>query len=155
MRKIIILSMLLSLSLVICAQTKRNTQSKTKTTSVSQTERKVLGKHMLALQWISWEDFGSCTITKDNKGILHCKGEQRSKENGDYLKIDGTIMIVNAKHLKFNGTISCLVSYLNNGKVYKRNGTFNFKARGQRKYWRLQEMERSNDVCVDYVDIFF
>ena len=147
--------MLLSLSLGLCAQTKRYTASKARTASASQAERKVLGKHMLALQWISWEDFGSCTITKDNKGILHCKGEQRSKENSDYLKIDGTITIVNAKHLRFNGTIYCLVSYLNNGKVYKRNGTFNFKARGQRKYWRLQEMERSNDDCVDYVDIFF
>ena len=156
MRKLVIfLSVFLSLSLSICAQTKRNIPSNVKTTASSQVERKVLGKHMFALQWISWEDFGTCTITKDNKGLLHCKGEQRSKENGDYLKIDGTITIINAKHLRFNGTIYCLVSYLNNGKVYKRNGTFNFKARGQRKYWRLQEMERSNDDCVDYVDIFF
>ena len=156
MRKLVIfLSVFLSLSLSICAQTKRNIPSNVKTTATSQVERKVLGKHMFALQWISWEDFGTCTITKDNKGLLHCKGEQRSKENGDYLKIDGTITIINAKHLRFNGTISCFVSRLNNGKVYKRNGTFNFKARGQRKYWRLQEMERSNDVCVDYVDIFF
>ena len=52
MRKLFILSMLLSLSLIICAQTKRNTPSQTKTTTVSQTERKVVGKHMLALQWI-------------------------------------------------------------------------------------------------------
>ena len=155
MRKVLILSLLLSLSLGICAQTKRNTTSKAKTTSVSQIQQKVLGRHMLAHQWISWEDFGICTITKDNKGVLHCKGEQRSKENGDYLKIDGTITIVNAKHLKFNGTISCLVSHLNKGREYKRIGTFNFMAKGKRKYWRLQEMERTNDSCVDYVDIFF
>lgn len=156
MRKLVIfLSVFLSLSLSICAQTKRNIPSNVKTTASSQVERKVLGKHMFALQWISWEDFGTCTITKDNKGLLHCKGEQRSKENGDFLKMEGTITIVNANHLKFKGTISILVSSLNDGKIYKRSGTFNFKARGHRKYWRLQEMERSNADYVDYVDIFF
>ena len=147
--------MMLFVSLCVCAQTKRSNLSKQKSTAVSQTERKVLGKHMLALQWISWEDFGICTITKDKNGQLHCNGEQRSKENGDFLKIEGTITIVNANHLKFKGTISILVSSLNDGKIYKRSGTFNFKARGQRKYWRLQEMERSNADYVDYVDIFF
>ena len=147
--------MMLFVSLCVCAQTKRSNLSKQKSTAVSQTERKVLGKHMLALQWISWENFGICTITKDKNGQLHCKGEQRSKENGDFLKIEGTITIVNAYHLKFKGTISILVSSLNDGKIYKRSGTFNFKARGQRKYWRLQEMERSNADYVDYVDIFF
>ena len=72
-----------------------------------------------------------------------------------YLKIDGTITIVNAKHLRFTGTISSLVSYLNNGREFKRKGTFNFVPSGKRKYWRLQEMNRANDECVDYVDIFF
>jgi hypothetical protein len=110
---------------------------------------------MLSLQWISWENFGTCTITKDSKGLLHCRGEQLSKENGDYLKMDGSITVVNARHLQFKGTITILVSYLNNGKEFKRRGTFNFKARGKRRYWRLQEMERSNDECVDYVDIYF
>ena len=155
MRKFVVLFMLLSLSLGVGAQTKRNTSSRAKTTKVSQVERKVLGKHMLALQWISWEDFGTCTITKNNRGQLICKGEQRSKKDGDYLKIDGTITIVNAKHLRFTGTISSLVSYLNNGREFKRKGTFNFVASGKRKYWRLQEMNRANDECVDYVDIFF
>ena len=147
--------MLLFLSHCVCAQTKKSKLSLPKNTVVSQTERKVLGKHMLALQWISWENFGICTITKDKNGQLRCKGEQRSKENDDFLKMEGKIIIVNANHLKFKGTISILVSSLNDGKIYKRSGTFNFRARGQRKYWRLQEMERSNAEYVDYVDIFF
>lgn len=157
LKKTIILTLMLSMVFGISAQTKtkgRNT-SKQKVSAVLSIERKVLGKHMLALQWISWEDFGTCTITKDSNGVLHCKGEQRSKENNDYLKIDGTIAIVNSNHLVLKGTIDILVNYLNNGKVYKRNGSFNFKARGNRRYWRLQEMERNNDDCVDYVDIFF
>lgn len=57
--------------------------------------------------------------------------------------------------MEFNGTISCLVSYLNNGKEYKRSGTFNFKARGQRKCWRLQEMECLNENCVNNIDVVF
>ena len=34
-------------------------------------------------------------------------------------------------------------------------GTFNFVATGNRKYWRMQEMENPVDECVDYIDIYF
>ena len=155
MKKTIILLMMLLMVLGVDAQAKRRSVTKQKVSSILPVERKVLGKHMLSLQWISWKDFGICTIAKDSNGVLHCKVEQRSKENNDFLMIDGTISIVNSTHIIFKGTIDILVDYLNNGKVYKRNGSINFKARGNRRFWRLQEMERNNDVCVDYVDIFF
>ena len=31
--------------------------------SNAQLEKQVIGKHMLSLQWISWEKFGTCEIT--------------------------------------------------------------------------------------------
>ena len=52
-------------------------------------ERKVVGRHLLSLQWISWDYFGTCEITKLNNGKYKCKGSQYSKENSDYLKLDG------------------------------------------------------------------
>ena len=155
MKRMIFLAWMLSIVFVASAQTKGRHTSKQTAPSTRAVERDVLGRHMLSLQWISWEDFGTCTITKDSKGVLHCKGEQRSKDNDEYLKMEGTITIVNARHLIFNGTIDILAYGLNNNKVYKRKGSFNFKARGNRKYWRLQEMVRANDDGVDYVDIYF
>ena len=117
-------------------------------------EKKVVGKHLLSLQWISWDYFGTCEISKIENGKYRCVGSQRSKENSDYLKLDGYISIVNEKHLKFTGVIRTKVYHLNNGNEYVREGTFDFKATDGRKYWREQEMA-GPDGCTDYIDIFF
>ena len=117
--------------------------------------RNILGKHMCSLQWISWKDFGSVTISQDSDKTIHVKGGQKSKTNSDYLDIDGTLTIVNPLHLKFEGEIITCVDYINNGKPVKRKGTYNFTVAGQRRYWRMQEMTNPDDGCCDYVDIYF
>lgn len=117
-------------------------------------ERKVVGKHLLSLQWISWDYFGSCEISKVGQNRYRCVGRQDSKENSDYLKLDGYISIVNEKHLKFTGAIRTKVEFLNNGEEYVREGTFDFKATDGRQYWREQEMAGPDGVT-DYVDIYF
>ena len=122
-------------------------------------EQKVVGKHPLSLQWISWDYFGICEITKDSNGKYRCIGSQYSKENSDYLKLDGYISIINEKHLKFTGTIKTRIQDQNNGNEYVREGTFDFKATGGRKYWREQEMAGSEYAAgsryTDYIDIYF
>ena len=118
--------------------------------------KNILGKHMCSLQWISWKQFGSVTISQDSDtGIVFVKGGQKSKTNSDYLDIDGTLTIVNPLHLKFEGEIITCVDYINNGKPVKRKGTYNFTVAGQRRYWRMQEMTNPDDGCCDYVDIYF
>lgn len=118
--------------------------------------KNILGKHMCSLQWISWKQFGSVTISQDSDtGIVFVKGGQKSKTNSDYLDIDGTLTIVNPLHLKFEGEIITCVDYINNGKPVKRKGTYNFTVAGQRGYWRMQEMTNPDDGCCDYVDIYF
>ena len=152
-----ILCLMLAVAFGADAQTKRRTPVK-KTTTAQRAltpEQKVLGKHMLSLQWISWEYFGTCNITKDDKGVLHCKGEQLSRENDDYLKINGTIEIVDANNLKFTGTIAMKIYHINGGKECLREGTFDFKATNGRKYWRMQQMDNPCDMACDYVDIYF
>ncbi len=122
--------------------------------SLTALERKVVGRHMLSLQWISWEDFGVCTITKEGDGRLRCVGEQLSKEHpGDYLKLDGYVEIMDEKNLMFEGDIAIKVYHLNNGEEYVRTGRYNFKSTQNRKYWRAQDLEVI-DAC-DYVDIYF
>lgn len=123
-------------------------------TSFSALEKKVVGRHMLSLQWISWTDFGVCTITKEADGRLRCVGEQLSKEYpGDYLKLDGYIQIVDAKHLIFEGDIAIKVYHLNEGKEYIRTGQYDFVSTQNRKYWRAQNLEIVD--ATDYVDIYF
>ena len=117
--------------------------------------KNILGRHMCSLQWISWKDFGTVTISQDSDYIIHVKGGQKSKTNSDYLQIDGTLIVVNPLHLKFNGEIITCVEHINNGKPVKRKGTYNFTVAGQRRYWRMQEMTNPDDPCCDYVDIYF
>ena len=117
--------------------------------------KNILGKHMCSLQWISWKDFGTVTISQGSDKTVHVKGGQKSKTNSDYLQIDGTLTVINPLHLKFNGEIITCVDHINNGKPVKRKGTYNFTVAGQRRYWRMQEMTNPDDPCCDYVDIYF
>jgi len=117
--------------------------------------KNILGKHMCSLQWISWKDFGTVTISQDSDKTIHVKGGQKSKTNSDYLDIDGTLTVVNPLHLKFEGEIITCVDHINNGKPVNRKGTYNFTVAGQRRYWRMQEMTNPDDPCCDYVDIYF
>jgi hypothetical protein len=114
----------------------------------------LLGKHKFSLQWISWDYFGAATVT-NRGGTLYLKGEQKSRKDDDFLKIDGKITEINAKNFKFDGTIITQVSHINGGEPCTREGEMTFKITGTRKYWRLMEMTNPCDAVTDYVDIFF
>lgn len=130
--------------------------------------QKLLGKHKLALQWISWDKFGTASVV-DVDGQLRLKGEQLGSDKtdagpstrpippgniGDYLKVDGIITEVGAKQFKFKGQILTRVSHINGGKVCKRDGTYTFALKSHPTYWRMQEMNNPCDGVVDYVDLF-
>ena len=117
--------------------------------------KNIEGTHMCSLQWISWKKFGSVILKRNSDGTLRCAGGQKSTTTDDYLKLDGDITVVNPLHLKFNGKITTCVSYINNGMPVVREGEFNFTVAGQRRYWRMREMNNPKDGCCDYVDIYF
>lgn len=112
------------------------------------------GKHLMSLQWIEGESFGSCEWTLASEGEFDVHGEHKN-EQGDYCTINGTMLLM-GDYLEFNGKIESKVSYINDGKPCIRDGRYTFKSTGNRKYWRLQEMDNceGNNV-VDYVDIYF
>lgn len=115
----------------------------------------LLGRHMLSLQWISWDYFGTATIT-NTKGVYRIKGEQKAKgPSTDFLRIDGTITEIDAREFKFNGTVTMQIDHINNGEPCVREGDLTFKITGTRKYWRMQEMDSPCDVTTDYVDVYF
>lgn len=128
-------------------------QEKTEINSVK-AKNMLLGKHMLSLQWISWEYFGSATVTNKN-GVFYLKGRQKSRENSDFLEVDGVITEINEKNFKFDGTVTMQISHINSGEPCERTGEMTFAITGKRKYWRMQEMKSPCDITTDYVDIYF
>lgn len=117
-------------------------------------KKMLLGAHRLSLQWISWDYFGTATIT-DKKGVFYLRGEQKQRGGNDYVKIDGTIVSIDQTEFTFKGTIVMQVSHINGGEACKREGEMTFAIKGKRKYWRLQSMDNPCDSAADYVDIFF
>ncbi|MBL8183290.1 MAG: hypothetical protein JNK51_00045 [Blastocatellia bacterium] len=147
MKKILLVTILLILPLAVFPQTR---------TAVADAAaaKRLLGKHMLSLQWISWDYFGTATVT-NKKGVYALKGEQRGRGNTDFVTIDGTISRIDTKEFTFSGAIVTQVSHINGGEPCMREGEFTFKITGTRKYWRLMQMGNPCDPVTDYVDIYF
>ena len=117
--------------------------------------RMLLGRHRFSLQWISWDYFGTATVT-NRRGIYSIKGEQkgRGKGSSDLVQIDGIVTSIDAKEFAFTGKITTRISHINGGKPCLREGDFIFKITGKRRYWRLQQMDNPCDPVTDYVDIY-
>ncbi len=114
----------------------------------------LLGVHRFSLQWISWDYFGKAIVTEKN-GTLFIKGEQKQRRGSNYVKIDGIITEVSAKEFRFVGKVDLRVDHINQGNPCPREGELTFKITGNRKYWRMQDMDNPCDTATDYVDIFF
>ncbi len=117
-------------------------------------KRKLLGRHFVSLQWISWKRLGRVYV-RQRKGVLYLKGGQFGKGNKDTLKIDGVITKVSRYEFGFKGKITTEISSINGGNECVREGDMTFKITGKRKYWRLQEMKNPCDTATDYIDIYF
>lgn len=142
-------------SLLICAGLGFSTFAQDKTIIKDANAKKMLlGKHLLTLQWTSWDYFGAAIVVNKN-GIFYLKGEQKQRGGMDYVKVDGVITEMNAKDFKFDGTVEMQISHINDGEPCERKGEMTFLVTGKRKYWRLQEMNNPCDVTTDYVDIYF
>src|ERR1051325_7102842 len=114
----------------------------------------LLGADGFSVPLLSWDYFGKATVTEKN-GSLLIKGEQRGRGNDDYVTLDGVITRVDAKEFTFEGDIITRVSHINKGEPCKRSGEMIFRITGNRRYWRLQQMDNPCDEAADYVDIFF
>lgn len=114
----------------------------------------LLGRHMFSLQWISWDYFGKASVTRSG-GLYTIRGEQKGRENDDFVSIVGDIMSISEKEFVLDGTVTTQVSHINGGKPCERSGELTFKITGTRKYWRMQEIDNPCDAVADYVDIFF
>jgi hypothetical protein len=149
-----IIKTILSLAIVIIVAGSTITAQEKTAVNDANARKMLLGKHLLSLQWISWDYFGAANVV-NRKGIYQLKGEQRQRKGSDYVKLDGVITEINAKDFKFDGTIEMQISHINGGAPCKREGEMTFAVTKNRKYWRLQEMDNPCDGVTDYVDIYF
>lgn len=145
---------LLAILLIIAASFPATAQQKTVVNDAA-AAKKLLGRHMLSLQWISWDYFGTASVTQKD-GIYQIRGEQkgRGRNNTDYLKLEGMIYEINAASFGFSGRITTRISHINGGQPCLREGEFTFAITGKRKYWRMQEMENPCDPVTDYIDVY-
>ncbi len=142
---------LLVISLVFCSAAVG--QEKTDVNDQAAAKR-LLGRHKISLQWISWDYFGAATVTNKG-GVYRLKGEQKGRESSDLVSVDGVITQIDAKEFKFKGKVITQVSHINGGKPCERKGEMTFRITAKRKYWRLMEMDNPCDGVTDYVDIYF
>jgi hypothetical protein len=145
-------SAVIVLSLVITFAAGAAAQQKT-VINDKRAAKMLLGRHLLSLQWISWDHFGKANVTNKN-GIYRIKGEQRGRGNTDLLMIDGYITEIGAKEFTFSGKILTQISHINGGKPCTRDGEYTFKITGKRKYWRMQQFDNPCDQAADYVDLY-
>ncbi|MBC7935718.1 MAG: hypothetical protein H7Y86_10250 [Rhizobacter sp.] len=112
------------------------------------------GVHPISLQWISWDKKGEVSVKPSTEEWYNINGSQTNTEK-DFLKIDGRIKRVSEKELEFEGTIEIKVSHNYGGGPCIKTGKQSFVAKGNRKYFRLQNMENcQGGNLVDYVDIY-
>ncbi len=144
---------LITTVLIIAATAGLVAQERTRITD-AKAAKMLLGKHKLSLQWISWDYFGTATVTNKG-GVYYLKGEQKGRGNTDFVRVDGVITQIDSKQFTFDGTVVTQVSHNNAGQPCERKGILNFRITGTRKYWRMQQIDSPCEGIADYVDIFF
>ena len=119
------------------------------------------GAHRFSLQWISWENFGSVTITHQD-GLFRIRGHQTLQGTGDVaqsrqaMTIDGVVTAIDKTRFEFEGE---LMIRLGRGGEAKdpcfRKGKLTFRYReGNSRSWRLEQQQNPCVDHVDYVDIY-
>lgn len=116
-------------------------------------EQKIAGKkHMFSLQWIEGGKMGEAVIKQTADGLYI---EAKQEHNGDYVVLQGDLTVIDDKTFTVTGDIVTRVSHIADGNVCPRSGTFEFYAKDNHKYWRLQQMTNPCDNVADYVDVYF
>lgn len=108
----------------------------------------------VTLQWISFESPARGHIrVSDVAGRVHLSGTQVQRGGAGRLELDGDVVEISPRSFTFRGRIA-ITDTPDPGRECLRDGTYEFRITGRRRYWRLQQMEQC-DGLTDYVDIYF
>lgn len=119
---------------------------------LEEVRQSLIGKHDFGVQFI-WDGYGTATITEED-GTLRIKGEQYSSSKEEYVLLEGTITILDARSISFDGHLKLFTEGCCG--LLDRRVTYTFRKTGNRKYWRLKDREDlcSQYTCAYYLDIF-
>jgi hypothetical protein len=108
----------------------------------------------ITLQWLSFESpaRGHVVATMRN-GLLHLSGAQDARSGSGRVTLDGDVLSIDPRSFSFRGHI-VITDAPDRGRNCVRDGTYEFRATGVRRYWRLQDIEAC-DGLADYVDVYF
>jgi hypothetical protein len=108
----------------------------------------------ITLQWISF-DYArrGHVVAQMNGGLLHLNGSQAAPNGQGRVTLDGDVIRVNPRSFFFRGRI-VITDAPDRGRNCVRDGTYEFRVTGTRRYWRLQDFEAC-DGLADYVDIYY
>ncbi|WP_442680645.1 hypothetical protein ACSBM8_05465 [Sphingomonas sp. ASY06-1R] len=108
----------------------------------------------ITLQWISFETAGRGHLhVKTRNGVVHLKGEQHEGNGGGQVTLDGDVVQIDARSFTFRGRIE-ISDTPDKGRSCIRDGEYEFRVTGKRRYWRLQQMQTCDNLT-DYVDIYY
>jgi hypothetical protein len=108
----------------------------------------------ITLQWISFESPARGHVrVSEAAGRIHLTGSQMRRGGAGRLELDGDVVEIGELGFTFRGRIA-ITDAPDPGRACLRDGTYEFRITGRRRYWRLQQMEQC-DGLTDYVDIYF
>lgn len=106
------------------AKPEKNVKVKKTIIDKSTSLKKWKGQHTFTYQWVSIDNPGKVTID-EHFGLLKLNGDQQS-DNGDKIHIDGDIVRISATSFSLLGRMEMLTAGLNDGRLCKRVGVFDF-----------------------------
>lgn len=108
----------------------------------------------ITLQWISfaYRERGRI-VARMNGGLLHLSGSHSERNGPGRVTLDGDVLMIDPRSFTFRGRI-VITDAPDRGRNCVRDGTYEFRATGTRRFWRLQDFEAC-DGLADYVDIYF
>ena len=107
-------------------------------------------------EWMSWDKPGKATITASGNGKYTITGKQTGRDNKGYMTINGTLQLISASIMEFNGTIVSQEAIINGGKICKREGKIRFAANNKQKKWIMNKVQNWGGQTVDeYITINF
>ena len=108
----------------------------------------------LTLQWISFEQPGrGHVVVTERNGLVHLRGSQTQNRGAGRVDLEGDVLSIGPRSFTFRGRIS-IENAPDPDRECLREGTYEFRATGTRRYWRLQNIEAC-DGLADYVDIYY
>jgi hypothetical protein len=108
----------------------------------------------ITLQWISFTSSRrGHVMVRDQPDGLHLEGMPQAADGPGRMELNGRVLRIGGREFTFQGRI-VIADAPDTGRRCVRDGIFTFRVTGQRRYWRLQEMEAC-DGLTDYVDIYY